>query len=821
MNSYKLVINYYYISPKLLVNYTDIPLTEAMEEVGWLGKNFVPDREHTNHVDVSAGHLRLVRDMRWDNYFQQKEGEGEEDSDEEEVRVQEERILKDKVRKTNLPRGWAPPKALQDFESSNSFNLVSPNNLRKISPNISPMTRAAITDLQELSKERVVIIKPTDKTGGLAVLPFPAYDKAMRETLSETFVNDEGEEKPKYPSTSPAKLKEEFRAINKILKEGFEKGFFSEKDWEAARPEEPKAGRLYGLPKDHKPVCKQTGIPPLRCVVSCCGGNLEGLGKLVDYFLRPVDEAAQSFIQDTPHLLRMIERLNSQGPQPPGTRLYTMDVIAMYPSIPSSRAPAWVRRRCLQAGMDPGLVDWLVRAIELMLRSSTFEYDSELYTQTTGCSIGAPFACSYSGVAMAEVEEEGMMKWQNRGGVLRERKGLQWKQGDVAEVDSWGGRFRDDCLGLFRGRKLEFNGFVASLNSVDKDIKFTTEIDWEENKVIFLDLVISIDGEGYLQTDLHTKPNAKNTLLLPSSCHKPSVTRSSVFSLALRITRICSTPEAAQKRYEELAERLREREYSEAVITAGIDRAKAVARVEALKKVDKKEEEEGRQHRLVVEWDRRSSPALAGILETNYKEMVGRDQRLGKVFPKVPRPAFKRGKNVKEMLCRAKLPPVRRVNTRAGGEEARHGLTRCNRGLARRGCVACPFITSQPNEVVKSVKIHNTGQRIPVEGRMNCKTKGGFLYLLWSAKVPAVQYLGSSEQEPRRRLGGHKGDIENQRLNKAVAKHFHDTKSTVKDLVFVPFKRLRSNDRLILKHFENKAINEFNLIAAGVNRILA
>ena len=74
---------------------------------------------------------------------------------------------------------------------------------------------------------------------------------------------------------------------------------------------------------------------------------------------------------------------------------------------------------------------------------------------------------------------------------------------------------------------------------------------------------------------------------------------------------------------------------------------------------------------------------------------------------------------------------------------------------------------------------------------------------------------------PRRRLGGHKGDIENQRLNKAVAKHFHDTKSTVKDLVFVPFKRLRSNDRLILKHFENKAINEFNLIAAGVNRILA
>ena len=98
------------------------------------------------------------------------------------------------------------------------------------------------------------------------------------------------------------KLKEEFRKINEILKEGCQKGYFSEKDLEAAEIEKPKAGRLYGLPKDHKPICKETGIPPLRCVVFCCGANLEGLGKIVDYFLRAVDEATPSYIQDTPHL---------------------------------------------------------------------------------------------------------------------------------------------------------------------------------------------------------------------------------------------------------------------------------------------------------------------------------------------------------------------------------------------------------------------------------------------------------------------------------------------------------------------------------------
>ena len=59
---------------------------------------------------------------------------------------------------------------------------------------------------------------------------------------------------------------------------------------------------------------------------------------------------------------------------------------------------------------------------------------------------------------------------------------------------------------------------------------------------------------------------------------------------------------------------------------------------------------------------------------------------------------------------------------------------------------------------------------------------------------------------------------QDRRLNKAMAKHFFDTKSTVENMVFVPFKRLKLGNSLILKLFENKAINVLNLIEAGVNR---
>ena len=85
------------------------------------------------------------------------------------------------------------------------------------------------------------------------------------------------------------------------------------------------------------------------------------------------------------------------------------------------------------------------------------------------------------------------------------------------------------------------------MNSVDRDIKFSHEINWEENKVVFLDLIITIDSQGFLQTDIHFKPNSKNALLLPSSCHPPGLVRAIVYGQALRIIRICSTELARER----------------------------------------------------------------------------------------------------------------------------------------------------------------------------------------------------------------------------------------------------------------------------------
>ena len=86
--------------------------------------------------------------------------------------------------------------------------------------------------------------------------------------------------------------------------------------------------------------------------------------------------------------------------------------------------------------------------------------------------------------------------------------------------------------------------------------------------------------------------------------------------------------------------------------------------------------------------------------------------------------------------------------------------------------------------------------------------------------MPAQQYLGSSAREPRRRFGEHRRDIMDGKVEKAVPCHFANTNSSEDDLVFAPFRRVRSDNPWVLRHLESNAINEYNLVEAGVNRIL-
>ena len=602
--------------------------------------------------------------------------------------------------------------------------------------------------------------------------------------------------------------------MKNLVLEGREKGFVGEKDAGNAMPEKPTPARLYGNPKTHKQIQPGNVIPPLREIVAGSGSNCEGLGKIIDSITRPVDEMADTFIMDTPHLLRKIEELNAVGGQPVGTHLFTCDVVALYPSVPTSRAPEVLRRRLLAAGLKQELVDWVVRSTLVLLKSNTFEYDSgegpKLYTQADGAGIGQANACAYAGIFMAEVEETALFNWGRRGGG-RMRKGLEWRQGNRAELGAFW-RFRDDCLGLFRGTKADFLTLLAALNGVDPAIRFTEE--GFGHAVNFLDVRITLGEDGKLHTTLYVKPNTKNQLLLPSSSHPPFVTRSSAYSLFLRLRRICSDEASFLEEADKLQERLEVRQYPRNIVEAARLRAAAIPRTRALAKVARRETNGERQHRLVCQYDRRSGPALRGVMEDSYEAASTRDVRFRRWFPNKPRPAFRRGKTLREELVKARLPSGRVVRPRAAARERWEGVRRCSKGQNAVRCQCCSILTETPASVVRSVVVN--GREVKVEDAITCKTES-VIYVIMSRKDPTRCYGGQTGGRVDRRLGQHRRDIMNRDESKVVARHFMQTNSTVDDIIFVPIKIVRRKNLWARLEIERKFLNDNNLLDDGIN----
>ena len=161
--------------------------------------------------------------MRWREFWtKQRQQQGletviEEEEDNDEVEEQdldggstryEDRVFKDTEIKTNLPRNHPVPAALSACIAATRFAILgAPLNNKQ--PNISPEVRAGGQDLVALQRERVLVIKPSDKTGGYCIMDFDDYKEGMDEKLKERFVGPDGVERDKYVRIDEKEKKED------------------------------------------------------------------------------------------------------------------------------------------------------------------------------------------------------------------------------------------------------------------------------------------------------------------------------------------------------------------------------------------------------------------------------------------------------------------------------------------------------------------------------------------------------------------------------------------------------------------------------------
>ena len=246
------------------------------------------------------------------------------------------------------------------------------------------------------------------------------------------------------------------------------------------------------------------------------------------------------------------------------------------------------------------------------------------------------------------------------------------------------------------------------------------------------------------------------------------------------------------------------------MINAGINRARSLVREEEVQEKIK-DDDKFSTPKLIVEYDPRTTPTFQGILEQNYQGMLDMDSRMKKVFHKCPQVVNKRGKNMKEMLCRAKLPPkLGTMRTRSTASTMRAGFRWC--GKSR--CPMCPFTgeAADGRKVVKEVTISSTETIFPLQHSMTCQTSN-CIYLLTCSK-DGKQYVWETGRTVAKRFMSTGRACTSKPPTIQWASTIRRLVTGLKQMlaVMLPIIQLKTNNVWVTKAMERKFINEHDMI---------
>ena len=326
-------------------------------------------------------------------------------------------------------------------------------------------------------------------------------------------------------------------------------------------------------------------------------------------------------------------------------------------------------------------------------------------------------------------------------------------------------RFLDDIFQIFVGSTKMLHKIFQDINNIHPNIKFTIshtliQNESEESRcscipqesIPFLDTSCKIEN-GKIILDLYKKPTDRNMYLLPSSCHPPHQTSNIPYSLAMRINRVCTKPDTRDHRLEELRRFLLDRQYIPGVVDTAINRARAVPREKALQYVVKPKQ--SRRPVFVVPWDPRL-PSIDAIQQKHWRAMITLDPYLKEVFPEPPITAYKKQKNIKDLLIRARVHPTNKTRQRRYIK----GMKKC------KGCIICPFITER-----KTLKYNNLIWKIATP--ISCKSNN-LVYLIECEKERCKQkYIGETERPLKDRISEHISYIRSKNITQATGFHFN------------------------------------------------
>ena len=184
--------------------------------------------------------------------------------------------------------------------------------------------------------------------------------------------------------------------------------------------------------------------------------------------------------------------------------------------------------------------------------------------------------------------------------------------------------------------------------------------------------------------------------------------------------------------------------------------------------------------------------------------MTGQDPYLKEVFTEPPMVAFKRQRNIRDKIIRAKIPTKSTRNQRSIP-----GMKKCGK------CVVCPFVKA-------GTQVKSKNKTWNIVKPFNCLTKN-VVYFIECQKDRCKNgdtyiYIGETEKPIETRIWPHLGDIRNKVINQATGLHFNSKGHSQEDMKFTVLEQSKSSDLVYRKEREQYLIQEFNSYYRGLNR---
>ncbi|PIK55115.1 hypothetical protein BSL78_07957 [Apostichopus japonicus] len=198
----------------------------------------------------------------------------------------------------------------------------------------------------------------------------------------------------------------------------------------------------------------------------------------------------------------------------------------------------------------------------------------------------------------------------------------------------------------------------------------------------------------------------------------------------------------------------------------------------------------------INEWSNTDSfnSCVKKITSNNHNILLTSD-RLQRAVPEKPIIAYRRPRNLRDLLVRAAVPPLTSNPT-----PIQHGTFKCDRTSR---CIVCSHHIVESN----SITSHSMQLTHKTKGHITCTTTN-VIYLI-SCRVCGIQYVGETKTTLKKRFYGHRSTVNTMKTETPVGEHFNLPNHTINDMSLQGIESLGSRPDLVRSAERGSGCNAF------------